>query len=256
MVYPQVCLLPNIPKKVKGETMSNQSNPPTKSNPPTNQSYRENASFFDSRDRAYRHDPSIQNDINLALALGTLAVAGGITYWLLRRGKQHGVATPGSGIRARNSITIMKSPELLYSFWRKLENLPRVMQHLESVQETDGTHSHWVSKALLGTSVAWDAEITEDKPNERIAWRSLEGSQIPNEGFVEFISADEGQGTVVHVNLTYQPPGGQLGAAVARLFGEEPNRQIEEDMWRFQQIMELEPPPYKEQKLAEPQHLS
>jgi uncharacterized membrane protein len=196
----------------------------------------------------HEHDHTGQKRITVALAVGALAVAGGLTYILLR---QQGSRTDSkqshsssqqhqdSGIRAANSVTIMKSPEELYSYWRRLENLPRIMSHLEMVEETDATRSHWVAKAPLGVSVEWDAEITEDIPNQKIAWRSLPDSQVPNEGYVEFISAGEGRGTVVHVSLTYHPPGGAIGAGIAKLFGKEPNQEIAKDMRKFQQTMEV-----------------
>jgi uncharacterized membrane protein len=188
------------------------------------------------------HEHSAQNRVTIALAVGALAVAGGLTYMLLRQqgSKQHAYGSRHdqnqNGVRAANSVTIMKSPEELYNYWRRLENLPRIMSHLETVEETSSTQSHWVAKAPLGTKVAWDAEITEDIPGQKIAWRSLPDSQVPNEGYVEFNSAGEGRGTVVHVSLTYHPPGGTVGAGIAKLFGQEPNQQIAQDMRKFQQL--------------------
>ena len=196
----------------------------------------------------HEHDHTSQSKINVALAVGALAVAGGLTYMLLRQGgprnetssqRSSSSSQDKGGVRAANSVTIMKSPEELYSYWRRLENLPKIMSHLETVEETDATHSHWVAKAPLGTKVEWEAEITEDIPNEKIAWRSLPDSQVPNEGYVEFINAGEGRGTVVHVSLTYHPPGGALGAGIAKLFGKEPNQEIAKDMRKFQQTMEV-----------------
>jgi uncharacterized membrane protein len=184
------------------------------------------------------HDHNSQNKINIALAVGVVAVAGGLTYMLLRQAGSSKQSQMQHGVRAANSITIMKSPEELYSFWRRLENLPQFMNHLKSVTEVDETYSRWVAKAPLNLSVEWDAEITEDIPNQKIAWRSLPESQIPNEGYVQFNSASEGRGTVVHVSLTYHPPAGKFGATVAKLFGEEPNQQIASDMRRFQRLME------------------
>ncbi|MGL4609914.1 MAG: SRPBCC family protein [Trueperaceae bacterium] len=189
-----------------------------------------------------QHDHRSQNKVTVALAVGALAVAGGLTYMLLRQGsKQNGVSSREyqTGIRAANSVTIMKSPEELYNYWRKLENLPKIMSHLETVEETSDVHSHWVAKAPLGATVEWNAEITEDIPNQKIAWRSLPNSQVPNEGYVEFNSAGEGRGTVVHVSLTYTPPGSAAGAGIAKLFGQEPNQQIAKDMRTFQQMMEI-----------------
>jgi uncharacterized membrane protein len=142
------------------------------------------------------------------------------------------------GIRVEKSITINKSPEELYRFWRNFENLPRFMNHLESVQTTGEGRSHWVAKAPAGSTVEWDAEVYNEKEGELIAWRSLDGADVDNAGSVRFEPAINGRGTTVRVTLRYDPPGGALGAAVARLFGENPEQQVEEDLRRFKQVME------------------
>jgi len=144
----------------------------------------------------------------------------------------------GQGIRVEKTVTIEKSPEELYSFWRNFENLPRIMNHLEAVRTLDGKRSHWVAKAPLGTSVEWDAEIINEEANELIGWRSLEGATVPNAGSVRFRPAPGGRGTEVTVNLEYDPPAGKLGAAFAKLFGEEPQQQVEEGLRRLKQLME------------------
>src|ERR1051325_566134 len=143
------------------------------------------------------------------------------------------------GIKVEKSITINKSPEELYRFWRRFENLPRFMNHLESVTTTGEGRSHWVAKAPAGSTVEWDAEIYNEKENELIAWRSLEGADVDNAGSVRFEPAAGDRGTTVRVTLRYDPPGGALGAAVARLFGENPDQQIDEDLRRFKQVMEV-----------------
>jgi uncharacterized membrane protein len=140
------------------------------------------------------------------------------------------------GIKVEKSVTINRSPEELYRFWRRFENLPRFMNHLESVTTTGGGRSHWVAKAPAGTTVEWDAEVYNEKEGELIAWRSLDGADVDNAGSVRFESA--AGGTLVRVTLRYDPPGGAVGAAVARLFGENPEQQIEEDLGRFKQVME------------------
>ncbi len=144
----------------------------------------------------------------------------------------------GRGVKVEKSLTINRPAEELYRFWRNLENLPRVMSHLESVTEYDGNRSHWVAKAPAGTTVEWDAEITEDRPNELIAWRSLEGADVSNSGSVRFMHATGKRGTIVMVEIDYGPPGGLLGAAVAKLFGEEPAQQVNDDLRRFKQVVE------------------
>ena len=143
-----------------------------------------------------------------------------------------------SGIQVRESVTIDKPASELYSYWRDLSNLPDIMRHLKTVEETSETRSHWVAKGPLNTSFEWDAEITQDNENSSLVWKSVEDSQIPNEGSVHFKDAPGGRGTEVHVSLTYHPPLGPVGAALAKLFGEEPSQQVGEDLKRFKQRFE------------------
>jgi uncharacterized membrane protein len=140
--------------------------------------------------------------------------------------------------QVRNSLIINRAPEELYGYWHDFENLPNIMRHLESVSVKGERRSHWVAKAPAGTTVEWDAEVTEDRPNELIAWRSLEGSDVNNSGSVRFEPAPGNRGTIVRVELNYTPPGGALGSLVAKLFGEEPGQQAQEALRCFKQIME------------------
>jgi uncharacterized membrane protein len=140
-------------------------------------------------------------------------------------------------IHVIKSVHINRPVEDIYRFWRDFKNLPRVNAHLESVEIIDDKRSLWTAKAPAGKSVHWEAEITEDRPHERIAWRSIEGSTVENSGSVQFVAAPS-RGTFVRVEVNYCPPAGLLGAAVAKLFGEEPALQIEEDLRRLKQIME------------------
>ncbi len=138
----------------------------------------------------------------------------------------------------KKSLVINSSPEELYNFWHDFENLPRFMRHLESVRVTGEGRSHWVATAPGGTTVEWDAEVTEDRPGELIAWRSTEGSDVYNTGSVKFERAPGDRGTIVRVEIDYAPPGGRIGAAVAKLFGEDPQQQIDSDLRRFKQVVE------------------
>ena len=143
-----------------------------------------------------------------------------------------------SGIHVVAAISIDKSADELYTFWRAFDNLPKFMAHLNSVTVHDERRSTWVAKGPAGSSVKWDAEIINDEPGKLIAWRSLAGAQVDNAGSVRFLEAPAGRGTEVHVNLDYIPPGRTIGKWVAKLFGEEPQRQIETDLRRFKQLME------------------
>jgi uncharacterized membrane protein len=142
------------------------------------------------------------------------------------------------GIKITRAVTVQKSPEELYGFWRNFENLPHFMQHLQSVTAKDLTHSHWIAKAPAGREVSWDAEIINDKENELIAWRSIADADIDNAGSVHFTTAPGGRGTVVKVVLEYNPPAGKAGMLVAKLFGEDPDTQVREDLRHFKEMME------------------
>lgn len=134
--------------------------------------------------------------------------------------------------------TVYRSPQEVYDFWRGLERLPSFMHHLESVEWLDEKRTHWTARGPVKTTVSWDAELVEDVRGERISWRSLPKADIPNEGSVELRPAPGGRGTEVRVRLRYSIPMGRAGSAFARLFGEEPHQQVEDDLRRFKQVME------------------
>jgi len=141
-------------------------------------------------------------------------------------------------IRVEKTVTINRPAAELYSFWRDFENLPKFMKHLQSVVVKDDRHSHWVASAPMGQSIEWDAVIMNDEPNHLIAWASEEGADVENSGFVRFKPATGDRGTEVKVVMEYNPPGGALAAAIAKLFGEEPEQQIGDELNRFKQLME------------------
>jgi uncharacterized membrane protein len=144
----------------------------------------------------------------------------------------------GHGVKVDLAMTINRSPEELYRYWRDFENLPRFMHHLESVKNTGANRSHWVAKGPMGMKVEWDAEVYTERENELIGWRSLEGSEVDTAGSVHFRRLPGDRGTEVRVVLKYDPPAGKVGAAVARLFGQAPEQQIREDLRCFKQLME------------------
>jgi uncharacterized membrane protein len=142
------------------------------------------------------------------------------------------------GTRVDHAITIAKPVTDVYRFWRDLENLPHFMDHLIDVDTTTDGKSHWIAKGPLGLKVEWDAEIITDTPNQVIAWRSLPGSDVDTAGAVRFRELADGRGTEVRVELKYDPPAGKVGTFIAKLFGENPDRQVREDLRRLKQILE------------------
>ena len=143
-------------------------------------------------------------------------------------------------IQVEKSVIIDRPASELYNYWRDLTNLPNFMGHLKSVtnKNEEGTVSHWVANAPLNMDVEWDAEIIKDEPDRLIAWDALANADIDNCGFVRFEPATDNRGTQVKVVLEYQPPGGALTDAIAKLFGESPEEQIGDELNRFKQLME------------------
>lgn len=142
------------------------------------------------------------------------------------------------GIRLTRAVTVATDPETAYRTWRDLPGLPRFMGHLASVEETGPRTSRWTALAPGGRTVTWDAEIVDDVPGERLAWRALPDADVAHEGVVVFRPAPRDLGTEVHATIRYQPPFGGLGATIARFAGEEPRQQLFDDLQRFRQLIE------------------
>ncbi|GIE78546.1 hypothetical protein Aph02nite_44960 [Actinoplanes philippinensis] len=136
------------------------------------------------------------------------------------------------------TTTIRKPASEVYAYWRDLENLPTFMAHVEQVRTTGSRTSHWSAAAPFGKNVTWDAEILDEDPGEKIAWRSTGNADVPNAGTVRFLPAPDGVSTEVHVVLIYDIPGGVIGKAVAKYFGEEPHQQLDDDLRRLKQVLE------------------
>ncbi|HEY2961373.1 MAG TPA: SRPBCC family protein [Pyrinomonadaceae bacterium] len=149
------------------------------------------------------------------------------------------LTTGNQGIHAKASCIVNGKPDEVYRFWRNFENLPRFMRHLDSVRDLGDGRSRWTAKGPAGTTVAWEATIIADVPGEVITWRSLENADVDNAGAVRFEKAPGDRGTIVKVNIQYNPPAGAVGATVAKLFGEEPERQLDDDLRRFKQVLEV-----------------
>lgn len=166
-----------------------------------------------------------------------LAAAGGGLIYSSRR-RRHVKQRGPLGVEAHATITIDAPARELYDRWRRLEHLPAILAHVQAVVEHDPRRSTWTVEGPLGKRLQWDAEITVDEPGRRIAWRSLLGGDVDQEGEVTFRPAPGDRGTVVTVHMRYGPPGGKLGAAVAGLFGREPRQELREDLRRLKMFVE------------------
>lgn len=156
-----------------------------------------------------------------------------------KKNPQAKITVPGNrGIKVVRAITILKPASVLYRFWRDVRNLPRIIHHPAVITPTSDTESHWEVSAPAGKTVAWDALLINDQPDRLIAWRSREGGDVDHAGSVRFEAAPGDAGTEVTVALEYDPPGGKLGAAVAKLWGDSASSQVYDALRRFKVLME------------------
>ncbi len=181
----------------------------------------------------------------LAVAGGDLIVRGATGYCPLVQALGLHTAPRSSntsvpyelGIRVDSSVTVDKLAAELYRFWRNLDNLPRFMRHVQCIEPRDEKRSHWVVKGPAGTTVSWDAEIHHEEEGRLIAWRSLPGSSVETAGSVHFKPISDHR-TEVRVTLQYNPPGGVVGATIAKLLGDNPEKQVQEDLYAFKDLVE------------------
>jgi uncharacterized membrane protein len=149
-------------------------------------------------------------------------------------------STSPVNINIRSSFTVNKPRYEVYNFWRKLDNLPLFMNHLESVEMIDDERSHWVLKLPTGVAkVSWDAEIVHDISGEMIGWSSLPGSIIDNAGKVRFRDTFNDHGTLVDVVISYQPPAGGIGASLAHILNPVFKNMVDNDVQNFKQYMDM-----------------
>jgi uncharacterized membrane protein len=149
------------------------------------------------------------------------------------------VALAGSrGIHVREAIRLERPREEVYAFWRRLENLPRFMTHLESVTDLGGGRSRWKVNGPGGVAVEWDADIINEVENDVLGWRSIPASDIATAGSVRFSTARQGRSTQVSVHLQYAAPGGRAGRLLALALGRDPAGMVREDLRRFKQLLE------------------
>lgn len=183
----------------------------------------------------------------LAVAGGSLIYRGMSGHCLLYHALDVSTATPhdsatrihaGHGVKIDERIVINRDAATLWRQWRKLDNLGRIMNHLERVEEIDGRRSRWTARGPMNIPLHWEAEIINEKENEMIAWRSTAGSPIDTAGSVHFRELPEGHGTEVRVTLKYDAHAAQWAAPLARWMGHAPEQQIREDLQRFKQQME------------------
>jgi uncharacterized membrane protein len=142
-------------------------------------------------------------------------------------------------VEVTRSLTINRPRPEVYQFWRQLENLPRFMHYLEDVRQLGPLRSHWVARLPRGLGkIEWEADIIHEEENAVITWRSQPGSDLDNAGEVRFMEAPDNQGTTVEAFISYRPPAGDVGELAARLLNPTFKQLVEQDLFRFKQLLE------------------
>jgi uncharacterized membrane protein len=179
----------------------------------------------------FRRSPlaAVAGVAGLALAARSSGGSGSVISNLLGSGR-------GKRIELEKTIRIDAAPDEVYDMWANYENFPRFMSHVVEVRDTGKRRSHWTVQGPAGAQFEFDSVLTEQRKNRRLAWRSEPGAQIPNAGSVEF--EPHRGGTLVTVRLSYSPPAGALGHAVASLFGSDPKGQMDDDLARMKHYIE------------------
>jgi uncharacterized membrane protein len=210
------------------------------------------------------------HDRRSPMGMPAIVIGAGLALYGLTRRSFRGtaVAALGAGLAAtgarsrqassahetmvRRVLTINKPRHEVYEQWRRLEELPRSMNNLQSVEKTDDRHSHWSAKGPLGLTVEWDAETTHQEPDTVISWQSLPDAPVPNHGTVRFSDAPNGRGTQFDLTMFCRLPAGMLGSMIARLSGRHPQAQVESDLRRFKALLEAgEVPTTRDQPTGE-----
>lgn len=136
------------------------------------------------------------------------------------------------------SVTINRPRSELFAYWLDFTNLPHFMHAIERIEKLDDKRSAWTVKAPAGQHVMLETELVAVEENSTIGWRSTDNSQIRTAGVVRFKDAPADRGTIVTAEIAYEPPAGDLGRLVAKLFGTEPNIQARHELKRFKMLME------------------
>ncbi|MEX2493884.1 MAG: SRPBCC family protein [Nitrospirales bacterium] len=185
---------------------------------------------------------------------GRLILAG-IGTGLLVQGLQGLQTSPTSGIGRRKikpaqavkieaAVMVHRRPDELFRFWRQFENLPRFMEEIQTVEILSPTRSRWImtvpaiEHVSRDATIEWEAEIINEKEHELIGWRSVGHSDVEHAGSVQFKPIDEGNSTEVRVTLQYAPIGGHIGVGILRMFGEDPQLKIQQNLMKFKELME------------------
>jgi uncharacterized membrane protein len=168
---------------------------------------------------------------------GTMLLRGLSGYCPIYDAVDHLKNDKASNVNIRVNSVINKPINEVYAFWRDFENLPKFMNHLESVKPLNYTTSKWTAKGPAGIGkLTWKAEIIKDEKDRLISWNSLPDSSIKNAGKVVF--RPSGNGTEIIVTISYHAPLGVAGESAAKLLNPYFEKLVKDDIMNFKTYLE------------------
>jgi len=148
------------------------------------------------------------------------------------------VRKPARGVMVQKSIVVQRPIHEVFELWARFDNFPQFMEHVREIEiEIGGRKSRWTVDGPAGTKVEFEAETCEFEPDRVIGWRTLPNQPVQHEGRVRFEDAGGGA-TRVHVRMTYRPPGGIVGHAIAHILGWDPKARMNDDLIRMKALLE------------------
>jgi len=178
------------------------------------------------------------NPTRLAAAATAVAGVAALDLYASKVELRSSLAQAEQDVPVHASLVINSPPDEVYDFWRKMENLPRFMAHVESVTQLDERRSEWSARLPGGMQLCWQSEIVEDQPGRLMSWRTVAGSEINHVGSVRFEAGPGDKGTQLYVEIYYGMPGGSKAARAAQLVSGAPEAMVLEDLRRLKQLIE------------------
>jgi uncharacterized membrane protein len=135
--------------------------------------------------------------------------------------------------KIQDSIEVQAPVQQAYNQWTQFEEFPKFMEGIQSVQQLDDTHVHWVAE-IRGETREWTTEITEQHPDDRVAWKTIDG-EVKNDGVVSF---EQLAGEQTRINVQMDVEGDSTAENVAGDLLNIVKNQVHGDLERFKQLIE------------------
>lgn len=173
----------------------------------------------------------------LIIPAGYLIYRGATGYCYLNELTGRNTSEGAKPFSFKKSIIVARDRSDVYYYWRNLENLPNIMKHIHKVQKINDQQYHWEAM-FSDKKFKWNAQITEEIPDQKISWQSLESADISNSGTVEFYDAPDNNGTEIKVTINYLPSETESGKIIASFLNPILKSAVKNDLKEFKRKIE------------------